>query len=331
MPIKPNAIGEGRSIKPPFRSSPTSATNNNPQDNIGKALSPLKAAHGFLMENKTEINTCANVFGAVTNLFAFFEGNFRLFNFDIEKLETISNFAAKCATSIRGFVGGLDCLNKNNLLPMLGFFGELPVAFFASGFNLWLIRGIPQGINQFQGIIKRRGITTEINGKKVTLSQKDGDDFKKYGIGPFEGLKISFIEFGKIIKELFKTPLKGDQRMPHAVFICSMFQILGPILYLSGLKTFGAWMRDTFGAAVDLGYILDKKKSDEPSYMPAGSAWVGSAVVDFLKRLDYFSSRVNNSTQLSLFFDGIAGAFYGPANFGKNEPVKEVQVALASS
>ena len=316
----PDAYGLSHSIssfhatKPPVPSAQTEQnieTTETPNN-------PLKVVHKFISENKTEINTTANVFGALTNLFAFLEGNFHLFNMDTDKLETISTFFAKCATSARGITGAIDCFNKNNLIPLLGFAGEVPVAIFASGFNLWLARGIPQGINQFQGILKRRGITTEVNGKTITLSREDGDDFKKYGISMFEGLKLSFIEFGKIIKELFTKPFKGEQRMPHSVFVCSIFQILGPILHLSGLKTFGAWMRDTFGAAVDVGYILDKKKADEPSYGPAGAAWIGSAMVDYLKRLDYFESRVSNSTQLSLFFDGIAGAFYGIANFGKS-------------
>lgn len=309
---------------PQSRRNPASSTsignghqNNKPNE---QNLNHLKRAHQFLTKNKREINTYANLIGAATNLLTFIEGNFSFLNIDMEKMETVSNLFAKVATSVRGFIGAIDSFNKTNLFPLLGFAGEVPAAIFSSGYNLWLTRGVPQGISQFLGMIKRRGAKFKTNKQEITLPRKDGDNFKKYGIGFIDGFLLTLKESGKIIKELFTSPMKGDQKMPHSVFVCSIMQIVGPLIYLTGFKKLGAAIRDFFGMAVDVGYIIDKKQDDEPSYVPAGTAWVGSGIVDLLKRFDTFENTVKNSTQLSLFFDGIAGVFYGSANFGTEEP-----------
>ncbi len=286
---------------------------------------PVKVAFERLRsqinENKKKINTAFCIAASITNLFVFLNNNINFFNVDSESSEKVGNFFARLGVVVRGITGGLDSFNKNNLLPFLGFMGEIISGLFIGGDNLWLARGIAQGTHQSQGIIKRRGIKVTKDGKEITLGKNDGDNFKKYKIKRGEGLWLTIKELGKIIKELFTNPFNKEQLFSHSVFTCSLGMIVGPLIYLSGLKKLGAGIRDFGGAAVDWGYMIDKREKDEPSFIPCGTVWNGSALVDFIKRFDFFTSKLKSLTQLSLFFDGIAAAYYANANFGKKEAV----------
>ena len=284
----------------------------------GKFAHYFQVTQQFINNHKNPINIIANIVGAIVNLFTFLNGNFKFTNISQNRLEGVSSFFAKIGVVARGVTGSVDCYNKNNLLPLLGFLGEIVTPFLLRGSNsLWLARGVSQGIHQSQGVIKRRGITTERDGTEITLDKNDGDDFAKYGIKTGEGFWLVLKDFGKIIKELFTSPFKGEHKFSHSVFVCSLGQIVGPLISLFGLNKIGAGIRDLCGGLVDVGYIMDKKEKGQPSYLPCGSVWICSAIVDFFKRFNFISTLIKNLTQLSLFFDGIAAAYYGWANFGK--------------
>ena len=273
--------------------------------------------HKYLYENKEKINSYVHIAAATANALTFLNGNFNFVDIGEELQETISNFFSRFGTATRGITGAVDCLMKKNLIPLIGSILEVPIAFFAKGDDLWLMRGIAQSIRQVQGVIKRRGMgVTLSNGNKITLSTEDGDNFSKYGISTMEGLTSSLKEYGKIIGEYFTCPLKKEKIFSRANSFCSFFQGGGPILYMLGFEKFGPFFRDLAGALIDGAYIMDERKANEPSYVPAGTLWIGSAICDYLKRFEGISSSVKNLTQLSLLFDMVAAIFESRANFG---------------
>ena len=290
----------------------------------------------YVKKHKFKITLFTNIVSAVVNFLGFLTGNDFIgdvFNLDDEGRGKVCSFFAKVATASGGITGAIDCYYKKNFVPLLGFTGELPTAMFASGFNLWLARGAPQGTNQFQGLLKRRGIKFERDGVEYTLPKDDGDDFAKYGISWIEGIKLSFKDFGKLISELFTKPFNKDDMFTHSLFTCSVFQITGPAIALAGAIESGAFVRDLFGGLVDVAYILDKKEKDEPTYVPAGVVWILTAIVDMAKRFDFINDKLKNLTQLSLTFDPIARIFYTITNLNTkktNANANEPQPALAA-
>ncbi len=284
---------------------------NPKQDHIP---SSFHKAHDYLKENKKKINNWTHISSAAVNIFTFLNGNFRFLNIEDEIQERIGNFFARCTTAVRGLTGAIDCLGKNNLIPFIGNVLEIPTAVFASGYNLWLARGIPQSIRQVQGVIKRSGMKIkDINGKEVPLSEEDGDHFKKYGIGMKDGFLYSVKELGKILKDTFTDPFKKEQFFSRSVLLCSLFQLGGAVTAFSGLKKIGAFFRDLGGALIDGAYMQD------PAYRTGGALWIGSAICDYGKLFSFFSDKINNITQLSLAFDALAAIFESKANFGPED------------
>ncbi len=290
----------------------------------------LKKTHSLLMENKGAINIASNALGLSTNLLAFVEGNLGLFGFDVERFEKVSTFFAKFATAAQGVLGTADTWSKKNLIPLLGFALEVPIAIFSEGHNLWLGRGLSQGIGQFQGVFDRILVKDENNkpivknefGDYKTLS----DQFIEKGF--MDSITTGLKEAGNLFKNLITKP-KECIDFAHMTFLCTFMQVGGALLAFAGMDKLGAGIRDFGGGAVDVAFMLDKKdkyrdqtiaaknpiKPKDVSYVPAGSVWIGSAIVDFLKRFEFFDSRFKNLTQLSFFFDRAAAIFYSMANF----------------
>ena len=275
----------------------------------------IKNSFDFISKNKSKINNSVHAISALSNFLTFLNTNFHFINVDNEILEKISNFWARCCTATRGLTGGIDCTIKNNLVPLIGNALEVPVAAFTSGYLLWLARGIPQSIRQVQGMVKRRNLTIKLqDGKEETVKT---DNFAKYGIGMLESMKYSIREIGKITKELFTTPFSKNEEFSHSVLICSAFQFVGPIIAYFGAHKIGAFVRDLFGAFLDIGYILDPQKDPtKPSYLPGGISWIFSAFCDYGKRINYINEKISDLTQLSNTFDAVAGMFESRANFG---------------
>lgn len=288
--------------------------------------------HKKINNNKDTINTSFNFTSAVVNFLGFLNGNFNFINIDEEKTESICNFFAKLGTASRGVTGAADCWAKNNLIPLIGSVLEVPIAAFTGGYDLWLGRGLAQSIRQVQATIKRRGMKISKPGEaEITLSTKDGDDFKKYGIGMWEGFVYSLKEYGKIFKEIFTDPFAKDgQLFGRAVTICSVLQGGGPIVALLGLDKIGAFTRDLAGALIDVAYMMDKREPGRRSYFPAGLLWLGSAAVDFEKRVDLISGSWNNRTQLSLALDPLAAIYESRANYDTGEKTNEPDHSLAA-
>ncbi len=283
-------------------------------------------AHKFLYEKKGEINRYTHVAAATVNALTFLNGNFNFINIGEELQETISNFFSRCGTAVRGITGAVDCISKNNLIPLLGSVLEVPVAIFAKGDDLWLMRGIAQSIRQFQGVIKRSGMEVTLpNGNKKALNEEDGDNFSGYGINMFNGFTASLKEAGNIACEFFTSPFKKEKLFSRSVLFCSLFQGGGPIMHLLGFEKLGPFFRDLAGALIDVAYITDKKKPGQRSYVPAGTLWIGSAICDYLKRFEGITGSIKNMTQLSLFFDMLAAIFESDANFDKKRLAEQAK------
>lgn len=278
-----------------------------------KSSQPKNKVHDFLSENKVTINLAANVASSVLNTGIFLNLNHQVFNVDEDVQQAVGNLFVKTSTAIRGVTGSVDCYDKNNPIPLIGFAMEPFVSALAQGENHWVLRGTGQGINQMQSVYKRRGMN--IDGAQ--MSKQDGDDFASYGIGMGKAFTHSIKEYGNIWKEISKGEFHGDKMFTNLITIFTSVQTIGAPLFMMGFEKAGFWMRDIFGSLVDVVFLFDKKEKDEPSYVWPGLGWIGSAVVDAAKRYDTFSGRFNGLTQLSHALDGIAGATYGFANFGK--------------
>lgn len=303
LPQKKQTGGEALGIKNPF----------------------LKKSADFIYDPENPLittNNIGNFLGAIPNLFGALNSITGLFNISEEASEKWFGNFSKLSTVTRGITGTIDCFNKRNLIPLVGSLIELPVAFLSSGYNLWLARGIPQSIRQIQAVIKRRQMTVELaDGKKVTLGKKDGDDFKKYGLGFVDGLKASVKELGSIFKEIGSNPfdfdITSDKFFSKAMLGCSTLQFIGPVVSLLSEKI-GVSIRDAGGMLVDFAYMTDKD-DPEKKYFKGGVAWIGSAICDYAKRFVEVDSFKGFFNHMSMFLDPIAAIFESQGHMGKKE------------
>lgn len=272
-------------------------------------VKPLGRVQGFIEAHKRKINLAANGGAALFNGFTFTEGNWGLTGINVELMERVSGIFSKIATGIQGVLGAVDNSTKENIIPLIGNALEVPIAILASGYNLWLARGLSQGWVQFQGIFKHRLLETKDGTKKLI-----GDDFSKRGSWA-TGFKTNIAELPKIVKEIFTNPFAREQGFSRGVFTCSFVQIVGALTSFTGFEKLGAGLRDFGGSIVDFAFMLDK------NYVPAGIVWVGAAIVDFVKR---FTDKIPNLTELSLFFDRAASVFFMFANFAAEEDQSKI-------
>ena len=276
---------------------------------VGNGSNTFRGIHDFIEAHKRKINIAANGGAAIFNALTFVEGNWGFTGTNIELMERASSILSKFATGTQGILGAVDNLTKENLIPLIGNALEVPIAIFASGYNLWLARGLSQGWVQMQGVFKQRLLETTDGVKKLL-----GDDFSKRG-GWMFGANTNIKELPKIIKEIFTKPFSREQGFSRGVFACSSFQMFGALTSFLGFEKLGAGIRDFSGSMVDFAFMLDK------NYVPAGIVWVGAAIVDFIKR---FTDRIPNLTELSLFFDRAASVFFMFANFAADEDKSKI-------
>ena len=115
---------------------------------------------------KTRINLGFNGAAAAMNLLTTINGNFSIIEALQEKMEWLSAYLSKLATIAQGLVNATIAIEKKNIVALIGGLLELPIAFFISGFNLFLARGVSAGLNHFDSIISRTKKT--INRKIIT-------------------------------------------------------------------------------------------------------------------------------------------------------------------
>lgn len=287
---------------------------------------------------KTRINYGFNGTAAAINLLTTINGNFPLIETLQEKMEWLSAIVSKSATVAQGLVNATIAIEKKNAIALIGGLLELPIAFFISGFNLFLARGVSAGLNHFDSIITRT-IKRDKDGNIIKIIGKEQhyDDFKQEGWA--EGFKIICKNIPSLIKELYPKPFKSSELFPRSFLLCSLFMILGPIIslagnFIPGLYKLGATIRHIFGGLAGAALATDmktntniKQENESPDnkakglsfYAMSGIIWVLAAIPDVLKHFEFFSSRVNNGTDLALMLDRLAGSCFIFGNQRKGE------------
>ena len=269
----------------------------------------------FDPKTKTILNYAANGSAAAFAFFTFLSANLNLFEKGQEYLDVISDKLERFGNACSGLIGGLDLWQKKNLLPFVGYISMVPISIFINGYNNWLARGLSIGLNSYAFIIDRREVVDEkgepILDKNKKVQYLSGDFSDE---GWFESLKVSLIESGKLIKEIFQDP-KKIKKFSHATVLTSITQMVGPIISILGLKQIGSVIRNIAGVAGYAALLLDRRKPEKPffginfqsSVVQCSILRIGTSFFDLLKRIDFFSERIKNLTDLSLALDRLAG------------------------
>ncbi|MBI2995465.1 MAG: hypothetical protein HYY52_01980 [Candidatus Melainabacteria bacterium] len=286
-----------------------------PWNNFGNIQ---RNARSFLDNNKTTINYIGNGGASLINLITFINSNWTFLESLQDWLEKISGIWTKFATGTQGLVGGIDLWEKKNLVPFFGNILEIPIAIFSSGFNLWLFRGISQGLGQFFRIIDQRERVSDENGKKEII----GGNFMERGW--LKSLEEFLKEIPKIVKELIEKP-QNISKLTHGLTLASILQTTGAIIAFV-FQPLGALIRNIGGISCDFSLITDENKkitSDgsfsegkkrglnlNSRFVQSGLVWVSAAFADELKRVPFIAEKVQGLNFLSYFFDRGASVFY---------------------
>ena len=302
-------------------------------------LSFSKKASNFIhnKQNQHTINYIVNGGASILNLFAFLNGNLKFMEGIQEKLEIFTDIYTKTACGIQGLIVAVKTFHTKNIIPLIGNALEIPTAIFSKGFDLWLFRGISQGLKQFYRIIDQREVVDK-DGEPIKdkngNTQVIGGNFSQRGC--FKSFTTTIKETPKILSELIKKPA-NIKNLSHSLTLASVFQIGGALLALLGFKNIGATIRDTAGAGVDFALMTDKnKKNNSPStyqsttniektpekkginfsspFVQAGLTWILASVADWVKRLSFIENLLPNLTNLSLFSDRGASMWFTKGN-----------------
>ena len=264
---------------------------------------------------KTILNYAANGSAAAFAFFTFLSANLNLFDRAQEYLDVVSDRLERFGNACSGVIGGIDLWQKKNLLPFVGYVSMIPISTFIDGYNNWLARGVSIGLNSFAFIIDRREVVDE-NGEPIFDQNKKAQhlsgDFSEEGW--LKGLKVSLTESKNLIKEIYNKP-ERIKKFSHATLITSLTQITGPIISVLGLKYIGSVIRNVAGVAGYIALLLDKRKPENPFFginfkspvVQCSILRIGTAFFDLLKRIDFFSERIKNLTDISLALDRLAG------------------------
>ncbi len=277
----------------------------------------------FINKNKRKANYIANGLSAGVNFLTFLNGNTSFMDSMKENLELASTVTTRIATVTSGLINTDSAIKGRNIFAAAGGIAELPIAFFSSGYNLWLFRGLAIGLNNFQAIFSKLN-QRDKDGNRGTDNPIDSE-FKNldFANGTWKGLKLMIKEFPHILHDLIKKPKEVLKSSPHIIAYAASTQITGTIIALLGLTKIGAGLRNLGGALVDIGFVLDNKKqkngekksiNDSESYFLSGAIWLSAAVIDFLKRFEFFENLITNHTELSLVFDRGAMALFTNTN-----------------
>ncbi len=273
-------------------------------------------------KTKRALNYVFNGGSTALSLFTFLNGNFNFINSIQEKLEKASEIFARTAFAKVSMIGAIDLWQKKNPLALLGYALSVPTAILSNGYNLWLASGITNGLCNFIVITDQREIVDK-NGDPIP----DENGNVQYVNGDFsnrgweKAITTTFSESFKMIKEVVKKPEK-IKKISHSVLISSIIEIFGPLVSFAGFEKAGSFLRNASNVAIEAGLLLHKDSNDKsPSnnhskinlkspIAQSGILWMTTSIIDFLKRYDFVSERVNNLTYLSLGFDRAASILF---------------------
>ena len=277
-------------------------------------------------ETKTTINLIGNGGAAISNFLTFGSQVTGMFEDKEDLLERVSEVWTKFATGSQGLIGALDLYQKQNAIPFIGNLLEIPIAIFSSGKNLWLFRGVSQGLGQFLRAIDQREVLE--NGNPILINGRPkiiGGDFSDRGW--MHGIKTTLLEIPKILGELITKP-SNIKKLTHALTLASVSQIFGGVLALCGIHGPGALIRNIAGIGVDGSFMLDENKDNESDnkndkkwgrlnlsswFTRAGLTWGGAAIFDEIKRIPWLED-YKFLNPLVYFFDRLASVLYTIGN-----------------
>lgn len=265
------------------------------------------------------------------NLATFTAGNFTDNDGLVEGLEKASKVSTNFAVAGSGIIGAIDTAKKNSV-AFAGNLMEAAIPFLSTQFDLWSNRGISQSLINGMKIIDSRRVYDE-SGDPVLNANKT----IKYMSGDFsdqpwhKSITTTAKELPKIFSELFNQPKKIFQ-ISYSLAMSSALEFTGAVLGLFGMKTAGSIFRNIGGAKADFSFATDIDKTEDTNvegrgfidtvkafdinspFARAGATWISAAVLDEVKRFQYFTDKFKNLTQLSLFFDRLATAQFVQGN-----------------
>lgn len=291
-----------------------------------------------------------NIGSALLNLAAFVNGNLN-FRSDLQdKIKSYSDFSTKAAISLSGVISAVDTLNKNSL-AFAGWIVEAMIPVISSKYDVWLFRGLSQSTINTKSILDNKPIydvngnhTKDLKGKEQhvggTYIYQEGE--KRCTKACIKATYKDTVETTKKeLPDVYSRLIQKPSRIKdysYALTFSSTFQFLGGLIALFGFRKLGAGIRDFGGTCADFAFMCHKDREQKDSshtkveakeehkfslskildfksdFVKAGVIWIGAAIVDFFKRFDFFESRINNLTELSLASDRCASAFFISAN-----------------
>ena len=274
---------------------------------------------------KETVNYIVNGSAVAFSTFTFLNGNLNIFSNLHKYFEPISETLTRFGTVVSGFTGAIDTYKKKNLLSFLGYSAMVPIGLLTKGYNQWLARGISSGLTNFVLINDRREKVDE-SGEPITGS--DGNIQYMSGVFPnmMDSLKTTCSEGIKMIKECFQKPARII-RFSHATLITSLFQMVGSIPAWLGFDKAGAFIRNASGISSFVAMLQDTSSNSKQSLksksiinfkspiVQCSLLRIGTSLFDLFKRFDFFSSRVSNSTDISLGMDRLASLLYSRGVF----------------
>lgn len=287
-----------------------------------------RTAWEFINDSKTKcvLNNTVNGGAAALAFFTFLNGNFRFFESIQEWIEPVSERLERYANALSGLIGGLDLLEKRNFFSLLGYLSMVPISLLFDSHNNWLFRGFSIGLNNSVFIIDNREIV-KANGEverdeKEQIKHLSGDFSKmKLFSGLWESIKVTCKESGKMLCELCQKP-GNIKKFSHAILMTSLTQIISPFIAYFHQKI-GSTIRNIAGVTNYVGLLLHKRKDNGSFFginfkspvVQCSLLRIGTSIFDFMKRFDFFSSRITNLTDISLALDRLAGARYSQGIF----------------
>ncbi|GEM_PF-6117649 len=291
--------------------------------------------NNFLTVNKRKINQLTNYSASAVCGLSFILANAGAPEVLKKATRYLGFGLTSFATASSGVVNAHSAIQGKNVLAAIGAGAEIPTSIAAIGKNLWLFRGIPLfGQNQqliFSNLETRDENNERTTGIKMDTLFKNTPGWKGY----MDGLKIMVLEMPHIAWDFIRNPKKAFTNSPHVVFLSTTSQLIGAALALFGFEKIGAGFRNVGAVGVDVGCglhelntqvesddsassrapkpIIDKLKNAS-DYCLAGVVWGAAAFIDFFKRFDFISNKIQGLSELEYVFDRAATAFFNSGN-----------------
>lgn len=207
-----------------------------------------------------KIAAFGNFTGGVLELFPFSKSL-------ISKIEKITTWATQLSFIPYGIKGIVNGLKKNNFYQAIAFVGEPIFAFLGDLKDIYLLRGLPTGVDQLP-------VATE----QVT-KEKYGTKFPSMATGLVEVPKVMWQQMVEIIKNPIQKIFFENKG--HSALISSLGSMLASVGYMltKNEKLFGP-IRDISAFFIDWEMI----RHERPRLRKAGWLFVMEEVLDFVAR-----------------------------------------------